>query len=171
MNRQYTRDDFLRLVDRLHAAFDRPAITTDIIVGFPGESDEAFEQTVDVVGHSRFIHIHAFPFSPRPGTAAARWQRSFVRGPIVNQRIDFLRRQASAISLDFRSTFIDQTAQVLVEQEKNSASGSNLRHGRCERYFDVHFESETASAGDLVSLRIDRVTPTRTFGTTTLSLQ
>jgi threonylcarbamoyladenosine tRNA methylthiotransferase MtaB len=164
MNRQYTRDDFLRLVDRLHAAFDRPALTTDIIVGFPGESDEAFEQTVDVVGRSRFIHIHAFPFSPRPGTAAARWQRSFVHGPIVNQRIDFLRRQASAVSLDFRSTFIDQTVQVLVERE-SSAAGSNLRHGRCERYFDVHFESETALAGDLVTLRIDRVTRTRTFAT------
>ncbi len=170
MNRQYVRDDFLRLVDRLHAAFDRPALTTDIIVGFPGESDAAFDQTLEVVDRARFIHIHAFPFSARPGTAAARWQSSFVRGPIVNQRIDLLRLRAGAFSQDFRTAFVGQTVQVLVERERSTA-GSSLHHGRCERYFDVHFESETVATGDLVDIQIDRVTPTRTFGTPTLSSQ
>jgi threonylcarbamoyladenosine tRNA methylthiotransferase MtaB len=165
MNRQYTRDDFMRLVDRLNAGFDRPALTTDIIVGFPGESDAAFNQTVEVVDRSKFVHIHAFPFSPRPGTAAARWQSSFVRGPVVNERIDFLQARSNQFSLEFRSTFVNQTVQVLVERER-SKTDSSLHHGRCERYFDVHFESETASPGDLVSVRIDRVTPTRTFGIT-----
>jgi tRNA A37 methylthiotransferase MiaB len=164
MNRQYTREDYLRLVDRLHATFDRPALTTDIIVGFPGESDTAFQQTVEIVDHSRFIHIHAFPFSPRPGTAAARWQSNFVRGPIVDQRIDLLRLRANAFSLDFRSTFVHQTVQVLVEREHRTAD-TDLNHGRCERYFDIHFESEIASPGDLIGVRIDRVTPTRTFAT------
>jgi threonylcarbamoyladenosine tRNA methylthiotransferase MtaB len=82
MNRQYTRDDFLHLLDRLDLAFDKPALTTDIIVGFPGETDADFEQTLEVVDRARFIHMHVFPFSPRPGTAAARWQSDFVRGPI-----------------------------------------------------------------------------------------
>jgi len=162
MNRQYRRDDFLRLVDRLREAFDRPALTTDIIVGFPGETDSAFEQTLDVARRSGFIHIHAFPFSPRPGTAAARWKGSFVPGVVVNQRIDSLRELAVKFSLEFRSTFIDQNVQVLVEREK---SHSNFHHGRCERYFDVHFESDVVSPGDLVTLRVDRVTPTRTFAT------
>jgi threonylcarbamoyladenosine tRNA methylthiotransferase MtaB len=170
MNRQYTRDDFLRLVDRLYAAFDRPALTTDVIVGFPGESDAAFDQTLDVVDRARFIHIHAFPFSARPGTAAARWQSSFIRGPIVNQRIELLRLRASGFSQDFRTTFVSRTVQVLVERERSTAD-SSLHHGRCERYFDVHFESECAKAGDLISVRIDRVTPTRTFGTPTLPFQ
>ncbi|MGD0770855.1 MAG: tRNA (N(6)-L-threonylcarbamoyladenosine(37)-C(2))-methylthiotransferase MtaB [Tepidisphaeraceae bacterium] len=168
MNRQYRRDDFLRLVDRLYSAFDRPALTTDVIVGFPGESEAAFQQTLDVVHHARFIHVHAFAFSPRPGTAAARWQRDFVRGPVVGRRIDLLRRHAGAFSLDFRSTFVNETVQLLVERER-SAPGV-WRHGRCERYFDVHFENDStavgaAATGDLVDVRIDRVTPTRTFGT------
>ena len=77
MNRQYTRDDFLRMVDACSAAFDRPALTTDVIVGFPGETDAEFERTLEVVDHARFIHVHAFSFSPRPGTAAARWTRRF----------------------------------------------------------------------------------------------
>jgi threonylcarbamoyladenosine tRNA methylthiotransferase MtaB len=164
MNRQYGRDDFLRLVDRLYSAFDRPALTTDIIVGFPGETDAAFEDTLEVVNRARFIHIHEFPFSPRPGTAAARWERSFIRGPIVNQRIELLGKRAGEFSLEFRSGFVNQTIEVLVEREHRNVD-SPLRHGRCERYFDVHFEDESASTGDWVKLRVDRVTPTRTFGT------
>lgn len=163
MNRQYSRDDFRRLVDRLRSAFDRPALTTDIIVGFPGETDADFDQTVEVVDHSQFIHIHAFPFSPRPGTAAARWKNSFVRGPVVNQRMDLLRRRASAFSLEFRFGFIGQTVELLVEEQRSNAN-TDLRHGRCERYFDVHFESDRVSTGDLAVVRIERVTPTRTFG-------
>ncbi|MGA2442133.1 MAG: tRNA (N(6)-L-threonylcarbamoyladenosine(37)-C(2))-methylthiotransferase MtaB [Tepidisphaeraceae bacterium] len=170
MNRQYRRDDFLRLVDRLYSAFDRPALTTDVIVGFPGESEAAFQQTLDVVQRARFTHVHAFAFSPRPGTAAARWQspRAGIRGPIVGQRIDLLRRLAGAFSLDFRSTFVNQTVQLLVERERSTPG--LWRHGRCERYFDVHFENDCAATGDaatgdLVDVRIDRVTPTRTFGT------
>ena len=164
MNRQYTRGDFLDLVNRLHAAFDRPALTTDIIVGFPGESAAAFEQTLDVVDQSRFIHIHAFPYSPRPGTAAARWKRQFVSPAIAGRRIDLLRQKAGEFSLEFRSTFLNQTVQLLVERQPPEDS-SLFRHGRCERYFDVHFESAEAATGDLVQVRIDRVTPTRTFGT------
>ena len=91
MNRQYTRGDFLRMVGRVRAAFDRPALTTDVIVGFPGETDEEFARTVEVVDEAAFIHVHAFSYSPRPGTAAARWTGQYVRGPVVNDRIDRLR--------------------------------------------------------------------------------
>ncbi len=164
MNRQYSRDDFLRLIDRLYNAFDRPALTTDIIVGFPGETDDAFAETLEIVERARFIHIHAFPFSPRPGTAAARWKRDFVRGPIVGERIDLLRTRAGEFSLAMRSTFVNQNVQLLVEEQSLHTTCAT-RHGRCERYFDVHFEGENVSTGDLVNVRIDRVTPTRTFGT------
>jgi threonylcarbamoyladenosine tRNA methylthiotransferase MtaB len=163
MNRQYSRDDFLRLIDRLYNAFDRPVLTTDIIVGFPGETDDAFAETLEIVERARFIHIHAFPFSPRPGTAAARWRRDFVRGPVVSERIDLLRNRACEFSLAMRSTFVDQIVQLLVEEQSLHATCAT-RHGRCERYFDVHFEGENVSTGDFVNVRIDRVTPTRTFG-------
>jgi tRNA A37 methylthiotransferase MiaB len=166
MNRQYSRDDFLRLIDRLHAAFDRPALTTDIIVGFPGESDVAFDQTLDVAHRSRFIHIHAFPYSPRPGTAAARWKKQFVPSSVSDRRIDLLRQRAAEYSLAFRTTFVNESVQLLVERPQ-SGDSNPIRHGRCERYFDVHFEADAVATGDLVEVRIDRVTPTRTFGTMT----
>jgi MiaB/RimO family radical SAM methylthiotransferase len=162
MNRQYGRADFLRMIDRVNRAFDRPALTTDIIVGFPGETEEEFERTLEVVDHARFIHIHAFSFSPRPGTAAARWQRDFVRGPVVNDRIELLNARAADHSLKFRQQFLGQDVEILVERQGDQ---TDLRHGRCERYFPVYFDSADVGAGDCVRVRIDRVNAGRTLGT------
>ena len=174
MNRQYGREDFLRMVDEVRGAFDRPAITTDIIVGFPGETDDEFARTLEVVERVGFIHVHAFSYSPRPGTAAARWRKGQVPGVVVNERIGLLRERAMTNSLAFRRRFLGDVVEVLVE--RNSAeeveSLAGYQHGRCERYFPVHFEgsgfrvqgSELA-AGTAARVRIDRVTATRTFGT------
>jgi threonylcarbamoyladenosine tRNA methylthiotransferase MtaB len=169
MNRQYGREDFLEMAGRVKGAFDRPAITTDIIVGFPGEDDEEFERTVEVVGEVGFLHIHAFSYSPRPKTAAARWTKEHVRGPVVNERINRLSALATEYSLEFRQAFVGQTVEVLVErtsgEEREMEALAGYQHGRCERYFAVHFQSDGLPAGTLARVRVDRVTPTRTFGT------
>lgn len=164
MNRQYGRDDFLQMVDRVNDAFDRPSLTTDIIVAFPGEGEAEFEQTVDVARRADFIHIHAFPYSPRPGTAAARWQCDFIRGPVVNDRIQRLQQLAAEQSHRFRSQFIGQTVEVIVERGEENIEGGPMLHGRSERYFAVHFNAADAMASDLARVRIDRVTESRTFG-------
>jgi threonylcarbamoyladenosine tRNA methylthiotransferase MtaB len=161
MNRQYTRADFLKMVDQVYAAFDRPAITTDIIVGFPGETDAEFAQTVDLVHRVRFIHTHAFSYSPRQKTAAARWIKEFVHGPIVNERIARLNALADQHSYEFRQQFLEATAEVLVEHSHDS--GAALRHGRSERYFPIHFPADLMP-GAAARVRITRVTPTHTFG-------
>ena len=161
MNRQYDRDDSLRMIDRVNAACDRPALTSDVIVGFPGETDEEFQRTVEVVDAARFIHIHAFPFSPRPGTAAARWEGQFVRGTVVNERISVLGRRAEHNSLAFRRQFVGHVVELLVEHGRGE---SPTRHGRCERYFDVQVHGPSARPGDFVRVRIDRVTQDVTAG-------
>jgi MiaB/RimO family radical SAM methylthiotransferase len=153
MNRQYTRDDYLNMVDQLHQCFDRPAITTDIIVAFPGETDAEFHRTLEVVDRVRFVHIHAFSYSPRPKTAAARWTRDAVRGPVVNQRIRILNERAARHSVEFRQQFLHQPVRVLIEQGGN--------HGRCERYFDVHLD-QAFPPGTEVESRVTEVTPTET---------
>jgi threonylcarbamoyladenosine tRNA methylthiotransferase MtaB len=162
MNRQYTRDDYLRMIDQLHAAYDRPALTTDIIVGFPGETDCEFDRTLELVDRARFIYIHAFSFSPRPGTAAARWKDDFIHGPIVNERIDLLNDLAARYSVAFRQTFLGQTVNLLVERPQE---GEPMQHGRCERYFPVYFDAPEPLIGRSVDVRIDRVNQKRTFGT------
>jgi MiaB/RimO family radical SAM methylthiotransferase len=154
MNRQYTRDDYLRMIDRVHDAFDRPAITTDIIVGFPGETDARFAETLDVVDRVRFIHTHAFSYSPRPGTAAARWTDELVRGPVVNERIELLNGRARRHSFDFRRSFLGETVDVMVEATEHDG----MRHGRCERYFDVELSDDVdPRTGDLVRAQITDV--------------
>ncbi len=167
MNRQYRRDDFLRMADQVKAAFDRPALTTDIIVGFPGETADLFAQTLDIVDRVGFIHIHAFPFSPRLGTAAARWTQDFIPGQLASQRMQTLTQRAVDCSLAFRRQFLDSTAEILVERLPAAAAhapGPFIQHGRCERYFPIHFESPTILTGQSLKLRITSVTPTRTHG-------
>jgi threonylcarbamoyladenosine tRNA methylthiotransferase MtaB len=166
MNRQYTQQDFVTMLEKVFAAFDRPALTTDIIVGFPGETENEFNHTLDIVRQAKFIHVHAFPFSPRPGTAAARWQRDFIYGPIVGKRIELLNELAAEYSLDFRKSFLGETVQVTVEREDAGDEGQSLpsRHGRCERYFDVQFPGNGVRPGDAVTVRVERVDGDQTFG-------
>jgi len=198
MNRQYTVAAFLDMIARVRSALDRPAISTDIIVGFPGETEADFERTLAVARESELLKIHAFPFSPREGTAAARWQRSFVPPAVIRERMQRLAALEGELSLAFRRRFVGRVERVIVEPNKGSGArpgsdgSANVLHGRCDRYFEIHFEpgrgdgmsaspDRTRSAaadlldapgpaappapGDLVHVRIDRVTPTRTHGT------
>ena len=166
MNRQYTRAEFLSMLDRVRSAFDRPALTTDVIVGFPGETDGAFAETVDVVDRAGFIHVHAFPYSPRPRTAAARWSDQLVRGPVVNDRIGILNRRAAEHGYAFRKQWLGGVVEVLAERNDKSGDGADrIRHGRYERYFDVQFDAPDVLPGDFVRVRIDAVTPRETVGT------
>ncbi|MCS7032959.1 MAG: MiaB/RimO family radical SAM methylthiotransferase [Phycisphaerae bacterium] len=160
MNRQYRRKDYLLMVDQLRAAFDRPAITTDIIAGFPGETEADFAQTLDLVEQVEFAHIHAFPFSPRPGTAAGRWKDRFLPAAVVQRRMSELQRQSQRHSLAFRQRFLGQTVEVLVER----GWSTTMRHGRCERYFSVCFAGDTARPGDLIPVRVEQVTLQGTWG-------
>jgi threonylcarbamoyladenosine tRNA methylthiotransferase MtaB len=165
MNRQYTRDDFLRMIERVRESFDRPALTTDVVVGFPGETDEEFTRTVEVVRAAGFIHVHAFPYSPRPGTAAARWTKQYVRGPIVNERIEQLRDIAAEQSFAYRSTFVGETVEVIVERDAEDHSVAPVvRHGRCERYFSVTLDQPSLQPGDSVRAKLVQATPDQTIG-------
>lgn len=173
MNRQYTVPAFVDMIDRVNAAMDRPAITTDIIVGFPGETDAMFEETLAVARYAGFCKIHAFPFSPRPQTAAARWSKDFVHQQTVKDRMAVLGELEKELALAYAKKFIGETHRVLVEGRKLAEGSKNndtptataLAHGRTDRYFEVWFESRTAKPGDLTQVRIDRVTPTRIHGT------
>lgn len=169
MNRQYSRDDFAAMIERVRSALDRPAITTDVIVGFPGESDDDFAATVEVARHAGFCKIHAFPFSPRGGTAAARWQAQFVPPQTVRDRMRTLSCLESELSLRFRQQFVGSLERVIVESELPAGDGLDeaMLCGRSDRYFQVYFDDEPSrccQVGDMVDVRIDRVTAARTHG-------
>lgn len=182
MNRQYTPDQYVDMVTRVRAALDRPAISTDVIVGFPGETDADFEDSLAMARYAEFVKIHAFPFSPREKTAAARWHNEFVPAPTARDRMNRLAEVERDCALRFRRRFLGDVERVIVEHDDESvdpprstveggrtdrvaAGGRRVRHGRTDRYFATYFESSEVRAGEVVAVRIDRVTPTRTHGT------
>ncbi|GJM24405.1 MAG: hypothetical protein DHS20C16_08200 [Phycisphaerae bacterium] len=167
MNRQYTSDAFVDMIDRVNKALDRPAISTDIIVGFPGETEAMFQETMAMAGYAKFCKIHAFPFSPRPGTAAARWPKDFVHQGTVKERMNALAELEQTLAHDYTRQFEGETLRVIVENTKkpdtNSAS-SPIATGRCDRYFEIHFEANGVKPGDVVQVEINRVSERRVHG-------
>ncbi|MBN2594135.1 MAG: MiaB/RimO family radical SAM methylthiotransferase, partial [Sedimentisphaerales bacterium] len=130
MCRQYRVEEFREKVESAKSRLDRPAITTDIIVGFPGETDADFEQTVNMAKIIGFAKMHVFSFSPRKGTAAADMQ-DHVSNKVIKERSQILRDLDIELGLKFRLQFIGENAQVLIENNNGQLSG------RSERYFTV----------------------------------
>jgi threonylcarbamoyladenosine tRNA methylthiotransferase MtaB len=149
MCRQYTADDFLEKVELIRFRLDRPAITTDIIVGFPTETDADFEQTVKIAKDVGFAKMHVFAFSPRKGTAAAAMQDK-VDTKVIKERSKILRELDAELQRKFREQFIGETATVLIE------NGTTQPHGRAERYFMVYLKNpaQPIKRNDLIAVRL-----------------
>lgn len=168
MNRQYTHDEFVDAVDRARRRLDRPAITTDVIVGFPGETEDDFTATLDMIDHADMAKVHAFPFSPRNGTPAARLPGRLDDG-IVRERMQRLAEKEAQVARDWRRQFLGQTVQVLLEQPV----APNQWLGHSERYFSVrvHFgtavtpSADVVRRGDVVAVRLDDVHDVTAMGT------
>ncbi|OHB61052.1 MAG: tRNA (N(6)-L-threonylcarbamoyladenosine(37)-C(2))-methylthiotransferase MtaB [Planctomycetes bacterium RBG_13_46_10] len=149
MCRQYDADNFREKVEMIKSRLDKPAITTDIIVGFPAENDADFEQTVTLAKEVGFAKMHVFAFSLRKGTAAAMIQNP-VDKKIIKERSKILRELDKKMQSDFRKQFIGETTEVLLE---NSTSQP---HGRAERYFYVYLNNSTSSlkANELIKVKL-----------------
>jgi threonylcarbamoyladenosine tRNA methylthiotransferase MtaB len=130
MCRQYRVEEFREKVESAKSRLDRPAITTDIIVGFPGETDADFEQTVNMAKIIGFAKMHVFSFSSRKGTAAAD-MRDPVDNKVIKERSQILRDLNIELGLKYRRQFLGETAQILIENNNGHLSG------RSERYFTV----------------------------------
>ena len=134
MNRQYTVKDFLNAIENINLQLDRPAITTDIIVGFPGETIQDFAQSLSVAKLAGFSKIHIFPYSKRSGTTAAKLQEQIDK-KVITQRTLALRNLEKQLAEGFRKQFIGETKEILIE---NDVKGS----GRCERYYEISVNSD-----------------------------
>ena len=138
MCRQYRADRVRETVDMIKSRLDRPAITTDIIVGFPGETDGDFEQTINLAEEIGFAKMHVFRFSPRRGTAAEKMPDR-VDNRIIKKRSEILRELDIKLGRKFREKFIGESADILIESHNGSPSG------RCERYFTVNIDPKDTS--------------------------
>jgi threonylcarbamoyladenosine tRNA methylthiotransferase MtaB len=173
MNRQYAADEFRRTVDRLRDALDRPTITTDVIAGFPGETDADFADTLDALRHAGAAKVHAFPFSPIEGTAAWPLRGEAAAAPTVRRRMAELADLERELAAAFRRQFVGEQLEGLVE--RTPPDDGPTRRAMTDRYLTVEFDAqvqpgkEPARRGDLtgriVRLRIDRVTSAGLAGT------
>ena len=132
MNRHYTTEEYARSVELLRRYYDRPAITTDVIVGFPGETEEEFAATCAFLERIRFYEIHVFRYSRRNGTAAAKMPGQ-IPEPVKAQRSDRLLAMTSAQAADFRAQFEGEKETILLE-ELCSHEGKQYWTGSTARY-------------------------------------
>ena len=152
MCRQYTLSQYVATIDKIRTYLDRPAITTDVIVGFPGETEDDFSQTLSVTEDMAFSKIHVFRFSSREGTAAAKMQ-PLVSAEVISERSQRMLNLDRRLQRQFRRQFVGERVSVLVE-------AGNPPAGRTERYFQVKISDlegvGQAGAGEIVEGKLLR---------------
>ena len=156
MHRGYTSSEFVDLVDRMRAAVPGLAVTTDLMVGFPGETEEDYDATLSVMRRLRFDGAFMFAYSERPGTAAARRMKDDVPREVKRARLEKLIALQESHSLERFEAFLGKTVEVLVESEARKPQG--WFYGRSDDFRDVIFrplEGEDLRAGVLVSVLIE----------------
>lgn len=148
MGRPYTSEKFLETVESIRKGLDDPAITTDILVGFPGETDADHRRTLEVAGRAGFARAHVFVFSPRPGTRAEKLAGR-VEGSIARRRSRDARRLCAKSAAVYRRRLVGRAAQVLPEK-----STGGMLEGFCERYQRVRLAGSNDLLGRLVPIYI-----------------
>ena len=115
MNRKYTREEYLEACARIYRCFPDAAITTDIIVGFPTETEEDFLLSLSIIGEAGFSRVHAFPFSPREGTAAYKMQD--IPAPVKKERMGRMLQASRAAEDAYIARFLGREAVALFESD------------------------------------------------------
>ena len=151
MNRRYTKEHYLELVRKIRAAIPDISLTTDIIVGFPGETEEDFQETMDVVRKVRYDSAFTFIYSKRTGTPAAAMENQ-VPEDIVKDRFDRLLKEVQGISAEVCSVHEGTVQEVLVESMNDH--DANLVTGRMSNNLLVHFPGSEELIGKLVNVHL-----------------
>lgn len=125
MNRKYTKQEFYQAVQRLRNASSDFTFTTDIIVGFPGEGEEEFNETLEVMEEIRFAKVHMFPYSDRPKTRASRFLDK-VSKAIIDERREKVLRLSERIAFDLRREYVGRTMKVLLESDSSGHTDNFL---------------------------------------------
>ena len=151
MNRVYSVEGYLRLVEKIRAALPNVSLTTDLIVGFPGETEEDFKETLNFIQAVEFDAAFTFIYSRRSGTPAATFDKQ-IDDETKHRRLNELMKVQNAISLDKNRAMIDSVVEVLVEGA--SKTDDKIYTGRTRSNKLILFEHCSERAGDLVNVRI-----------------
>lgn len=161
MNRKYTAESYARLVKKIRRQIPQIAITTDIMIGFPSETEKRFKNTVKFLNEVRPSRVHIFPFSPREHTPAFRFGDR-IDGNTTKVRMVVLQNLAREISYEYRKKFLHKTLEVLVEQQIDQETG--FLQGYTDNYIKTFINSKKPILGNkLKKVKITAVTPDSTL--------
>ena len=157
MNRKYTRGRYLDLIDTIRKYMPDAGITTDIMVGFPGETEQDFKDTIDLVKRVRFQNAFTFVYSPRNGTPAAAMEQ--IPADIKKARITELVALQNAISDEISLEYLNKTYEVLVEDEENGVCAGRTDSGRL-----VRFPGERSDIGKFIDVTVTKSKASSLYG-------
>ncbi|WP_404428762.1 tRNA (N(6)-L-threonylcarbamoyladenosine(37)-C(2))-methylthiotransferase MtaB [Sutcliffiella horikoshii] len=153
MRRKYTMEFFAERLDRLKEALPGLAITSDVIVGFPGETEEEFIETYNFIKEHKFSELHVFPYSKRTGTPAARMTDQ-VDEEVKNERVHRLIALSDQLAKEYASTFEEEVLEVIPEEIYKEAPDQGLYVGYTDNYLKVVFPATEEMVGKLVKVKI-----------------
>lgn len=162
MNRHYTREQYLEIIDKLRDAAPDICITTDIIVGFPGETGEDFEDTLDLVRRVRFDSAFTFLYSVREGTPAASYEDQIPEN-VMHERFDRLVAELNAITAEKNALYAGRVEKVLIEGA-SARGGGNTCSGRTDTFKLVNFNCDPSRAGEIADVKITEAKTFSLFG-------
>lgn len=163
MHRPYTAEQFSTLVDQIYQSDPDTAIGADVLIGFPGETGQAFDATKTLIESLPLAYLHVFPFSPRPGTPAATFTEQ-IPPDVIKARCEVIREIGRRKQKTFGARFIGRTLPVLVET-KRTADGRKMK-GVTPNYLTVLFDGDDSLGNRIVTVSIDSLGENRSvFGT------
>ncbi|MBW2368397.1 MAG: radical SAM protein, partial [Deltaproteobacteria bacterium] len=153
MGRPYTADFFAQRVRKIHQRLAHAAIGADVLIGFPGESDAAFQNTIVLIESLPLTYLHVFPFSPRTGTPAEHMPNQ-VPVSVVKERCRQIRELGVNKKRQFYDRFVGKQVNVLLEAKRDKASG--LIKGQTANYIPILVDGSLAEANTIVSVKIEK---------------
>lgn len=152
MNRKYTSEQYMEAVKKLKSAFKDVAFTTDVIVGFPGETEQDFLESLEFVKSVGFSKIHVFPYSPKTGTKAAEYSNQ-ISNDVKHKRSRIMNKLNDELNLNFVSNMINQNVDVLFEK----TIGNNIYEGHTGNYLKVKLKSDADLKNKIVNVKIKAI--------------
>jgi threonylcarbamoyladenosine tRNA methylthiotransferase MtaB len=161
MNRLYGPSDFARIVEQIRLHMPEAAVGVDVIAGFPGETERAFQNTVEFLDALPLSYFHVFPYSPRPGTPASGFPDP-VSPQVIRQRADVLRSMSRRKRLAFHERFVDRELEILVETRRDPVTG--MLKGVSRNYVTVLVSGSDELQRRLLSVRVRSVDHRKALG-------
>lgn len=153
MKRRYTREEYLDICNKIRSKVDNVAITSDFIVGFPGETQEQFEETLSIIEEAQLDYSNTAAYSPRRQTPAATWRDRFIPLEVKKERLRILNQKVKDYSKVSNAKYIGKTLEVLVEEQKQE-NAKNIMTGRTRNNKVVHFPGDESMIGTLVDVKM-----------------